>query len=190
MTAPDRDWLCAVALCEYGWASTEELAAASLAWLPTAPDSEALYHLADHALRETTRGPDVWAWVDEVFDDLGCPKPAREDLRWIAIRSMIGRALSSEDAERLTRFLSWMAFEAHMERRDDEWNLLSKYRFYDFEMEDGVTLDWNRVLLEFRRETEPVLLERFNQHFASSVNARWILDLFGRVPASTMRMEA
>lgn len=190
MTAPDPDWLCAVALREYGWANTEELAAVSLAWLPTAPDSEALYHLSDDALLETTRSPDVWAWVDEVFDDVGCPRPTREDLRWIAIHCMIGRAQSSEDAERLTRFLSSMAFEAHMERRDDEWNLLSKYRLYDFEMEDGVTLDWNRVLLEFRRETEPVLLERFNQHFASSANARWILDLFGRGPAATTRGEA
>jgi hypothetical protein len=121
MTPPDRDWLCAVALCEYGWASTEELAEASLAWLPAAPDSAALYYLADDAYRETSRAPDVWTWVDQVFDDLGYPKPARGDLRWIAIRCMIGRAQLPEDAERLTLFLSSMAFEAQMEGRHQRW---------------------------------------------------------------------
>lgn len=146
------------------------------------PQSEALYHLADDALRETTRGPDVWAWVDEVFEDLGCPKPSREDFRWIATYSMVQQEWSPEDAENLIRFLSSLALDAQIERQDlDEWNLLSKYRLDDVELDDGMDLDWARILEEFRRDTKPALLERFARYFASGPDGHWVPGVFGPV---------
>ena len=85
----DPDWLCALALWTCGWGTVEQLAAASLAWLPAVPDSDALYHLADDAISDATRHEDVSAWADRVLEDLGFPKPSPDDFRQGPVRRLL-----------------------------------------------------------------------------------------------------
>ncbi|GAA4035422.1 hypothetical protein GCM10023063_19880 [Arthrobacter methylotrophus] len=174
----DPDWLCAVALWVCGYSTVAQLTEASLAWLPTAPDSDALYHLADDALSGATRCEDVLAWVDGVFTVCGLPKPSPLDFRWITTRRMVQREWAPDDTVDLIRFLSSLAFTADMDGDAEVWNLLSRYRYYDFAMDDDVELDMAQILDGFRSDTRPALLRLFTRHFEAIPDAGWVLDVF------------